>query len=164
MTRWQSNPGDDARQQRDPGKGLSVGIIPGGNSRQQATSSAAGGWAAAAADVTKHTHGPNFGRIVAGCPRCAELEAGAEPVSWNTQADRDRQMDRARRAGEQAAADRAYAAARGQLDICCQLRVASYTLANGAVRQVSVAGCARHGTHTAVIDPVPLYPLRGGDR
>ncbi|ONK09264.1 hypothetical protein [Streptomyces sp. MP131-18] len=34
------------------------------------------------ADFGKHTHGPNFGRRVAGCPRCDELEAGAEPVRW----------------------------------------------------------------------------------
>ncbi|MFB7285463.1 hypothetical protein [Actinacidiphila glaucinigra] len=34
-------------------------------------------------DTTQHTHGPNFGRHVADCPRCAELKAGAEPVRWN---------------------------------------------------------------------------------
>jgi hypothetical protein len=26
---------------------------------------------------TKHTHTPNFGRRITGCPRCAELIAGA---------------------------------------------------------------------------------------
>jgi hypothetical protein len=30
--------------------------------------------------ATKHTHESNFGRKVAGCPRCDELLAGAEPV------------------------------------------------------------------------------------
>ncbi|WP_030423267.1 hypothetical protein [Streptomyces sp. NRRL F-5065] len=33
--------------------------------------------------TTKHTHGPNFGRHVDGCPRCGELAAGAPPVQWN---------------------------------------------------------------------------------
>lgn len=28
-------------------------------------------------DTTAHTHGPNFGRSVSGCPRCGELAAGA---------------------------------------------------------------------------------------
>jgi len=32
--------------------------------------------------TTKHSHGPNFGRKVAGCPRCDELKAGAAPVRW----------------------------------------------------------------------------------
>ena len=32
---------------------------------------------------TKHDHAPNFGRIVDGCPRCAELKAGASPIRWN---------------------------------------------------------------------------------
>lgn len=31
---------------------------------------------------TKHTHTPNFGRKVEGCPRCAELAAGAKPIVW----------------------------------------------------------------------------------
>lgn len=31
--------------------------------------------------TTKHSHGPNFGRIVPRCPRCIELVNGAEPVS-----------------------------------------------------------------------------------
>lgn len=42
---------------------------------------------------TRHTHGPNFGRRVAGCPRCNELTAGAEPVRWA--------KDKARRAAAQ---------------------------------------------------------------
>jgi hypothetical protein len=34
--------------------------------------------------TTKHTcGGPAFGRRTAGCPRCDELAAGAEPRSWN---------------------------------------------------------------------------------
>jgi hypothetical protein len=33
--------------------------------------------------TTKHTHRPNFGRKVAGCPRCDELANGAEAVTWN---------------------------------------------------------------------------------
>ncbi|MFB7896087.1 hypothetical protein ACFC1B_07130 [Streptomyces xiamenensis] len=32
--------------------------------------------------ATKHIHGPNFGKKVPGCPRCDELLAGAEPVTW----------------------------------------------------------------------------------
>lgn len=32
--------------------------------------------------TTKHDHAPNFGRHVDGCPRCAELKAGAAPVVW----------------------------------------------------------------------------------
>jgi hypothetical protein len=32
--------------------------------------------------ATKHSHGPNFGRREAGCPRCEELAAGAPPVEW----------------------------------------------------------------------------------
>jgi hypothetical protein len=32
--------------------------------------------------TTKHTHQVVFGRRVDGCPRCAELAAGAEPVRW----------------------------------------------------------------------------------
>lgn len=34
--------------------------------------------------TTSHTHRPNFGRLVNGCPRCAELQAGAEPVDRNS--------------------------------------------------------------------------------
>lgn len=33
--------------------------------------------------TTKHSHKPNFGKKVLGCPRCAELEAGAKPIHWN---------------------------------------------------------------------------------
>lgn len=33
--------------------------------------------------TTKHTcGGPAFGRVTAGCPRCDELVAGAQPVQW----------------------------------------------------------------------------------
>lgn len=32
--------------------------------------------------TTQHTHKPNFGRIVTGCPRCNELASGAPPVRW----------------------------------------------------------------------------------
>ncbi|HEY6021016.1 MAG TPA: hypothetical protein VIY48_14260 [Candidatus Paceibacterota bacterium] len=31
--------------------------------------------------TTKHTHKPNFGKRVNGCPRCDELNNGAEPVT-----------------------------------------------------------------------------------
>ena len=31
---------------------------------------------------TKHNHQVVFGRKVDGCPRCAELIAGAAPVKW----------------------------------------------------------------------------------
>lgn len=35
--------------------------------------------------ATKHTcGGPVFGRKTAGCPRCDELLAGAQPIRWNT--------------------------------------------------------------------------------
>jgi hypothetical protein len=37
--------------------------------------------------TTKHTHDANFGRRVAGCPRCAELSAGAQPVRWRKSRD-----------------------------------------------------------------------------
>ncbi|MER7879768.1 hypothetical protein ABTY63_40560 [Streptomyces solisilvae] len=43
--------------------------------------------------TTQHTHGPNFGRIVDGCPRCAELASGAEPIRWT----RSRRDETARR-------------------------------------------------------------------
>jgi hypothetical protein len=32
--------------------------------------------------TTKHTHTVVFGRKEAGCPRCAELLAGAAPIVW----------------------------------------------------------------------------------
>ncbi|MFE3601835.1 hypothetical protein [Streptomyces sp. NPDC059142] len=45
--------------------------------------------------TTSHSHGPNFGRRVDGCPRCAELAAGAEPVRWSSsRAERDRDYER----------------------------------------------------------------------
>ncbi|MFD8964401.1 hypothetical protein ACFV0C_05240 [Streptomyces sp. NPDC059568] len=49
--------------------------------------------------TTSHSHGPNFGRHVDGCPRCAELASGAEPVRWSSsraQRDRDDDQQRAR--------------------------------------------------------------------
>lgn len=30
--------------------------------------------------TTRHNHAPQFGQLFADCPRCDELEAGAEPV------------------------------------------------------------------------------------
>lgn len=37
--------------------------------------------------ITKHTcnngRGPVFGRRTDGCPRCAELSAGAAPIQWS---------------------------------------------------------------------------------
>ncbi|MFD9072823.1 hypothetical protein [Streptomyces lasiicapitis] len=45
--------------------------------------------------TTKHSHGPNFGRHIDGCPRCTELENGAEPVRW---AKSRRQQDEERAA------------------------------------------------------------------
>jgi len=48
--------------------------------------------------ATKHTHPVVFGRKVEGCPRCAELLAGAAPVSWGVSrqaaidAERDERM------------------------------------------------------------------------
>ena len=32
--------------------------------------------------ATKHTHQLIFGRREPGCPRCAELNAGAAPIQW----------------------------------------------------------------------------------
>ena len=33
---------------------------------------------------TRHTcGGPSFGRLTAGCPRCDELAAGAQPRQWS---------------------------------------------------------------------------------
>jgi hypothetical protein len=37
-----------------------------------------------------HTHKANFGRKVDGCPRCAELTAGAKPVQRWTRNDAHR--------------------------------------------------------------------------
>jgi hypothetical protein len=39
--------------------------------------------------AAQHTHGPNYGRHVDGCPRCDELAAGAEPISDSNRARRD---------------------------------------------------------------------------
>lgn len=39
--------------------------------------------------TTKHTHPVVFGRREAGCPRCAELSAGAAPVRWSTRHDEE---------------------------------------------------------------------------
>lgn len=47
--------------------------------------------------TTKHNHGPNFGKKVAGCPRCEELKNGAEPVRWYVKHESD--FDRAQRLG-----------------------------------------------------------------
>ena len=33
--------------------------------------------------TTKHNHQVIFGRRQSDCPRCAELNAGAQPVSWS---------------------------------------------------------------------------------
>lgn len=32
--------------------------------------------------ATKHTHQMAFGKRVSGCPRCAELDAGAPTIKW----------------------------------------------------------------------------------
>ena len=42
------------------------------------------------ANFNTHTHRLNFGKKVDGCPRCNELAAGAEPVSWSGSSDRGR--------------------------------------------------------------------------
>lgn len=34
--------------------------------------------------TTKHNHGPNFGKRIADCPRCIELDNGAESIKWRT--------------------------------------------------------------------------------
>lgn len=39
--------------------------------------------------TTAHSHPMVFGRRVAGCPRCAELDAGAPPVRWSSQRSSD---------------------------------------------------------------------------
>ena len=42
--------------------------------------------------TTKHTcGGPSFGRLTAGCPRCDELLAGAEPVKWASTSKREQE-------------------------------------------------------------------------
>jgi hypothetical protein len=47
--------------------------------------------------TTKHTHPVIFGGKVAGCPRCTELLAGAEPIRWTW---RDKAADNRRHAEE----------------------------------------------------------------
>ena len=47
--------------------------------------------------TTKHNHGPNFGRIIASCPRCMELRAGAPAITWVRD---DRRREDARRVRE----------------------------------------------------------------
>lgn len=44
--------------------------------------------------TTKHTHPVIFGRREPGCPRCAELDAGAPAIAWR--GSRAAQADRAR--------------------------------------------------------------------
>lgn len=41
--------------------------------------------------AAKHSHGPNFGRHVADCPRCIELANGAAPVQsgWSRNREDD---------------------------------------------------------------------------
>ncbi len=34
--------------------------------------------------TTKHNHQMSFGRREAGCPRCAELNAGAPTIKWGS--------------------------------------------------------------------------------
>jgi hypothetical protein len=49
-------------------------------------------WTKMTKQTTKHTHPVVFGRREAGCPRCAELDAGAAPVKgWGT-AKREREV------------------------------------------------------------------------
>lgn len=53
--------------------------------------------------TTKHTcnggRGPVFGRRTAGCPRCKELDDGAEPVRWaSSRAEEDHERTEALRA------------------------------------------------------------------
>lgn len=44
---------------------------------------------------TQHTHGPNFGKHVEGCPRCHELKNGSKPRSWGpSRASQDAQRVR----------------------------------------------------------------------
>ena len=46
--------------------------------------------------TTKHTHGANFGRREPGCPRCTELDNGAEPIRqpWRDRAVQQAAQDR----------------------------------------------------------------------
>jgi hypothetical protein len=50
--------------------------------------------------TTKHTHPPNYGKKVEGCPRCEELAAGAEPVRWAISRSRRDAEDDAQRVAE----------------------------------------------------------------
>lgn len=50
--------------------------------------------------TTKHTHQVVFGRKVDGCPRCVELDGGAEPVRWNPSRRQQAEIDDLRRAEE----------------------------------------------------------------
>ena len=43
--------------------------------------------------TTKHNHGPNFGKRVEGCPRCEELNAGAQPIKWRETIEREREQE-----------------------------------------------------------------------
>jgi len=53
-------------------------------------------WTTTASKTTKHTcGGPVFGRKTAGCPRCDELIAGAQPVVW-AHSSRDDDLQRCR--------------------------------------------------------------------
>jgi len=47
--------------------------------------------------TTKHTHRLIFGRREAGCPRCAELDAGSPAVQWSG-TRRERSMQESLRA------------------------------------------------------------------
>lgn len=50
--------------------------------------------------TTKHTHAPNFGRHVDGCPRCDELKGGAAPVRWRASRRQQAELDDRQRAQE----------------------------------------------------------------
>lgn len=50
--------------------------------------------------TTRHSHRPNFGRHVNGCPRCDELAAGAEPVRWAPSRREQDRLDDEQRAAE----------------------------------------------------------------
>lgn len=110
--------------------------------------------------ATKHTctdrPSPPFGRKTPGCPRCDELLAGAEPVRWNTEHQRQRDRANAEQEGRRLAQERARDLIRAQLPTCCQSRISSWTTTMGRITEVSVRGCPRHGTvpHIAV-KPVP---------
>jgi len=48
-------------------------------------------------NTTPHTCNMVFGRKTAGCPRCDELLAGAEPVKWDWAERKKAQEERAKR-------------------------------------------------------------------